>query len=335
MFPFSFSLLLLQISVLSSFTQATPEPKGRNVGQQNNIFFTDDPGEYGVNVTIAGTPLTLIIDTGSTDIYILPQIGPFNDTGANASVIYGDGTRESGTVGLAPFEIAGLKIPAQAFINTTSGNSTGFSGLIGFGFDNPTDGIPAGLNAIGLNGTRIGKSAISNIFDEYPDKPRFFAVSLTRLWDNESDGVLTIGEYDDRYSEVQHAPVLPQFPEGNGKWSFLIDGIFVNSDQVPWPVDPNGTVPDGQAQVILDTGTTHIIVPSDVRDFIYNIVPDAIHTDDNSYFGGLWIIPCTTAIDVHVVFGGQNFTVHPLDLATLVVLKAPDGQKLYCMHRDH
>ncbi|KAJ7161151.1 aspartic peptidase domain-containing protein [Mycena filopes] len=261
-------------------------------------------------------------------VNIRPQIGPFNDTGAKASIGYLDGTGENGTVGIAPFEIAGLKIPAQAFINATSGNVPFFSGLVGFAFDAPTDPIPQGLSAIGLNGSVVGKSVMSNIFEQYPDKPRFFAVSLSRPGDpNERDALLTIGEYDDGYSEVQYAPVLPQFPKGSGAWSFLMDGIFVNAEQVPWPVDPDGPVPDGQVQATLDTGTTHMGVPLDIRNFIYNSVPDALYTgNDSSFSQDAWIIPCNTAIDVHLVFGGQNFTVHPLDLTTLGYYIGPDGK---------
>ncbi|KAJ7142454.1 aspartic peptidase domain-containing protein [Mycena epipterygia] len=329
-------LLLIQTWLLpvASATEVV-ETRSNNADLYNNVI---DQGNfmYGVNVTIAGTSLTVIIDTGSTDMYISSPpggIGPFNDTGAVAALHYEDGAGINGTVGLASFEIAGYTIPAQAFINVTNGAGDGFSGLVGLGFDAPSDPIPSGLTAVGLNGTLIGKSVLSSIFDQNPDKPRMFGLSLSRNGDQggTANGSLTIGEYDVRYSAVQHAPLLSQFPEGSNDWSVLMDGIFVNDVQIPWATDPKGTVPAGKVHGLLDSDTTLFYVPEDIRNAIYSIVPGAVHTAQNSsWYGDAWVIPCDTAIDLHTMFGqysrGQNFTLHPLDLSNLDVLSGPDGQ---------
>ncbi|KAJ7161147.1 aspartic peptidase domain-containing protein [Mycena filopes] len=309
MFSFSFLVLLLQIAVLSSSTNAAWEPKQREVGQPNNLFFTDEVLEFGINVTIAGTSLTLVVDTGSTDIFLL-TLEPTHQFGTRMV-----------QARMVPLDWPRLKSPASEFL--LKGNATAYSGLVGFGFDDPTDPIPVGLTAMGVNGSVVGKSVLSNIFDQYPDKSRFFAVSLSRPGeDGTADGLLTIGEYDDRYSEVQHAPLLPQFPQSSRAWSFLMDGIFV-----AWPFDPNVTVPDGQAVGLLDTGTYSLVVPPDIRDFIYRVVPGAVQTGKNSSLSpDDWIIPCATAVDVHLVFGGQNFTMHPLDLTDIYNYVGPDGQ---------
>ncbi|KAJ7763053.1 aspartic peptidase domain-containing protein, partial [Mycena metata] len=159
----------------------------------------------------------------------------------------------------------------------------------------------------------------------------FFALSLSREGDPESgDGSFSVGEYDDRYSDVQHAPLLPQFPAGSGDWSILTDGVFVNGSKIPWGVDPAANIPAGKAKGLLDTGTSLMNLPRDVRDGIYSAVPGAVQTSPNSSLDDalgstLWIVPCETAIDLQIGFGGELFRIHPLDLSELDVILGPDG----------
>ncbi|KAJ7088744.1 aspartic peptidase domain-containing protein [Mycena belliarum] len=318
-FPFFFALPALSASLASTGSR-TVSLKRRGISNMQNNLFDLSNVVYGINVTLAGTGITLEIDTGSTDMFILNPtslLGPFNETTAVASIGYEDGTGVNGTVGLATLEIAGYTIHAQAFINGTSGGPFFFAGLVGLGFDAPTDPIPSGLTAAGLNGSEIGKSVLSNIFDQNPELPRFFALSLARNGDEggTADGGLTIGEYDDRYSEVQHAPLLPLF--GTGAWKVLMDGIFVNGVEIPWARDPKGTVPEGKVAGVLDSGTSHLVVPSDIVDGLYSAVPGAVQVFDDDGKSSKWVVPCTAAINLHLTFGGQNFTVHPLDLSDL------------------
>ncbi|KAJ7077525.1 aspartic peptidase domain-containing protein, partial [Mycena belliarum] len=199
-------------------------------------------------------------------------------------------------------------------------------GLIGFAFDVPDGGIPSGLNDAGLNGSEIGKSALFNIFDQNPGMPRFFTLSLSRNGDQggTADGDITIGEYDARYSEVQQAPLLPIF--GTGAWNILMDGISVNGVEIPWARDPNGTVPEGKVRGLLDSGTTGIVAPSDIVDAIYSSIPGAAQVPQDASIDGTWVIPCNITIDLHLTFGGQNFTVHPLDVSDLDVYTTLDNK---------
>ncbi|KAJ7070221.1 aspartic peptidase domain-containing protein [Mycena belliarum] len=291
---------------------------------------------YGINVNLSGAALTLVIDTGSTDMFILhptSPLGPFNETAAVAALGYADGTGANGTVGLAKLEISGYTVPFQAFVNGTSGDDfSPFSGLIGLGFDDPSDPIPSALTAAGLNSSKIGKSVLSNIFDQNPETPRFFAVSLSRDGDKggTADGDLTIGGYDPRYADVQHAPLLPLF--GTGSWNILMDGIFLNGAQIPWARDPKGNIPEGKVRGLLDTGTTGLIVPPDIFDAIYSSYPGAVRTSPNATADGLkgaWIVPCNATIDLHLTFSHQNFTVHPLDLSDIQVFTTTSDNKSF------
>ncbi|KAJ7669240.1 aspartic peptidase domain-containing protein, partial [Mycena polygramma] len=239
----------------------------------------------------------------------------------------------NGTVGLASFDFVGYKIPAQAFINATEGDGgepPPFFGLVGLGFDGPDDPIPRGLSAANFtNGSEVGKSVLTNIFNLYPDIPRFFALSLPRDGDQgaSGDGSFAIGAYDDRYSEVQHAPLLPQFPENSGSWSILTDGIFVNGSKIAWAVDPSANITAGKAKGLLDTGTALIYLPRDVQDSAYSTIPGAVQTTQNSsLFETAWVVPCGTAIDLQIGFGGETFRVHPLDLSELHVVLGPNGK---------
>ncbi|KAJ7669242.1 aspartic peptidase domain-containing protein [Mycena polygramma] len=349
--PFPLALLLLLQTSLPTFTASAVSHSKRvsaveivaeaaansinKTGLHVGTLFNQNNGLYGLNMTIAGTPVTLSIDTGSTDIFLHPWPaggpGPFDATNATGSLQYVDGTGVNGTIGLASVEFFGYHIPAQAFINVTNANNmdpSPFNGLVGLGFDSPSGPIPSGLSAANFtNASLVGKSLLGSIFDLNPDIPRFYALSLSRhdALGEYDDGSFDIGQYDPRYSEVQHAPLLPQFPEGGSDWSILTDGVFVNGSKIPWAVDPTANITDGKAKGLLDTGTSFMNLPRDVRDGIYSAIPGAVQTSENSSLGETtWVVPCETAIDLQIGFGGETFRIHPLDLSELDVLLGPD-----------
>ncbi|KAJ6514395.1 hypothetical protein C8R47DRAFT_571430 [Mycena vitilis] len=86
----------------------------------NNIINKNDV-RCTVNITVAGTSVNVVLDTGSTDFLTAGGIsGSFTNTGAIANLSYGDGSNTvKGTVGLGLVEIAGFTIPQQAFLNIT------------------------------------------------------------------------------------------------------------------------------------------------------------------------------------------------------------------------
>ncbi|KAJ6491404.1 aspartic peptidase domain-containing protein [Mycena vitilis] len=346
--PFPLALLLLLQAALPTYTASAVSHSKRvsaveivaeaaadsinKTGLHVDTLFNQNNGLYGLNMTIAGTAVTLSIDTGSTDIFLHPWPasgpGPFDATNATGSLQYADGTGVNGTIGLASVEFFGYHIPAQAFANTM--DPSPFNGLVGLGFDSPSNPIYSGLSAANFtNASLVGKSFLGSIFDLNPDIPRFYALSLSRhnALGEYDDGSFDIGQYDPRYSDVQHAPLLPQFPKGGSDWSILTDGVFVNGSKIPWAVDPTANITDGKAKGLLDTGTSFMNLPRDVRDGIYSAIPGAVQTSQNSSLGGTtWVVPCETAIDLQIGFGGENFRMHPLDLSKLDVLPGPDGK---------
>ncbi|KAJ7039437.1 aspartic peptidase domain-containing protein [Mycena alexandri] len=303
---------------------------------------------YTAALTINGKILNVILDTGSTDLWLNPYdgVGSFESTGVMKKLAYGQGDSFiNGTVGLVEMSIAGHTIPRQAFINVTKivgldACASGICGLVGLGFDSPTAGIEKVLTDAGLDGPALGKSVLSSIFDQDPEKGRFFAFSLSRLGDDKdtADASLSIAEYDEKYAEVQWMAKRPVFPATAKSWHILSDGATVNGASVPWSANDAGT-PSGQLLIGLDTGTTNIIVRPEVRDSIYSAVPGAVLAKNSSLKNthwsadhDVWVVPCNTPVGFSAVFGGQPYPMHPLDITEMRTQKGPDGVTYtYCV----
>lgn len=144
--------------------------------------------------------------------------------------------------------------------------SSGVFGLVGLGFDGPRGSIPAALTAAGYNGTDVGKAVLSSIYAQNPSSGRFFSFSLSRVGDvqDSADASLVISGYDDKYTAVQSAPLLPQYPADSGRWSVLTEGISVGGSAIEW-TSYESKLPKGQTAVLFDTGTTNFLVSATVR----------------------------------------------------------------------
>ncbi|KAJ6528907.1 aspartic peptidase domain-containing protein [Mycena capillaripes] len=290
---------------------------------------------YTAALSIGGQSMKVILDTGSTDLWLNPPGGVqgFKSTGVAHKIAYGQGdTFINGTIGLAQINIAGHTIPSQAFINVTQiagldASGSGIYGLVGLGFDSPTAGIEKELTTHGFDGPAVGKSVLSSIFDQNPDKGRFFAMSLSRLGDvnDTADASLAIAEYDDKYSQVQWLAKRPVWPATAKSWKILSDGVTVNGNSMPWTAN--------SVLIGLDTGTTNIIVRPEVRDRIYSAVPGAVLAKNSSLKNmhwsadrDVWVVPCNTPVSFSASFG-QPYAIHPLDITELHTQVGPDGVK--------
>ncbi|KAJ7469567.1 aspartic peptidase domain-containing protein [Mycena latifolia] len=338
-------LILLDGAFATPTHPRLPRPTQRPINDDITNFGNQ---RYTATLEVGGKSINVILDSGSTDLWSVPflalnprgGVGAFNDTGVAHRIVYGDGsTYINGTIGLAEMVIAGRTISRQAFINVTQNVGLtecggGVCGLVGLSFDSPDDGIEAALTAAGHDGATLGKSVLSNVFDMNPGQPRFFAVAFSRLDDaNETaDASLAISEYDPRYAAVKHEPQNPTYPPGNRGWSILSDGIFVNGVSIPWPSHTT-TTPVGKRRIGLDTGTTNFLLPGPIRDAIYAAVPGAVLSKNsslpNTHWSSdddVWVVPCTTAINFTISFGGHAYPIHPLDMTDMYTQVGPDGR---------
>ncbi|KAJ7201270.1 aspartic peptidase domain-containing protein [Mycena pura] len=339
-FSFIFiSLLFLQFSSAVSVERRARHKKSYYIDSNpdNDVTNTNN-NAYDVNLTVGGTLVNALIDTGSTDLWVGSGVGAFNNTGAAVELLFGDGSDfVNGTIGLADVEIAGHKIPAQGELYTLENNQNltwALLALVGLGFDS-LGRIPGALTAAGVpDAPLVGKSLLSSIFDLNPGKGRFFALSLSRLYDSldSADASLDIATLDAKYSAVQDAPTLPLFPDDSIQWTVLTQALQVNGLSIPLSSSINGT-PSGNSVILLDSGTTNILAPTEIRDAVYSAVPGAVlakkSSIPNTQFSedkDVWVVPCGTAIKMSTTFGGKSNRIHPLDLTDLTFVLGPDGK---------
>ncbi|KAJ6535597.1 aspartic peptidase domain-containing protein [Mycena capillaripes] len=340
--------------LLSAFESAAvqltiqhPPPKATadGNGNLNNVHNQ----RYGTKVSLNGQAVSVFIDTGSSDLWIAPPegISSFTDSGLSTKVSYGDGSAfVQGDIGIAIFQLEGAQftIPSQAFLNvkSTQGFESDFDdglfGILGLGFNTP--GSSQINDAVEQTPSPIlpptgGQSVLTNIFQQNPSGSDYIGISLSRTGDQEgtAEGSLTIAEYDADYQAVQSAPKLLQTPLNSGSWSVVLDGFSVGGKKIQWPTGVNG-VPAGKNIVVLDTGTTNILMPGDQVAAIYSSIPGAVLSPNSaiplgqfSSTNDVWVVPCTAQVEVVATFGGQDFPIHPLDVTDMQILTTPDGSR--------
>ncbi|KAJ7512552.1 aspartic peptidase domain-containing protein [Mycena galericulata] len=344
---FSF-LSLLFFSYESSAVQLTIQ-RPPKVANANNNLINKQNERYTANITISGRVVNVALDTGSTDLWVMPPEGlpTFNDTKLNATLRYGDGSDfVSGDIGVGQFQLgSAYTIPFQAFLNVDDAASAenpdfaeGIFGLWGLGFDTPgSSGVnDAVQTAYGTSAT-WGQSVLANIFAENPTAADYIGISLSRTGDQEgtADASLTISEYDSNYQAVQNSPKLPQIPPNSGTWTVTLDALSVGGKKINWP-STMSVAPAGKNIVHLDTGTTNILMPAEQIAAIYSSIPGAVFSPDSyipltqfSTTYDVWVVPCNATPQVVATFGGQDYPIHPLDVTDIEVVTSPDGTRNY------
>ncbi|CAK5267021.1 unnamed protein product, partial [Mycena citricolor] len=208
-------------------------------------------------------------------------------------------------------------------------------GLWGLGFNTPGASV-VNDNIQQAFGAKVtdGQSVLANIFQQNPKSNDFLAISLSRLNDTAgtADGSIEIGQLDQKYTAVSKSPVLEQSPPNSGAWTVPMDALKVGGQKIAWPSTVQGTLA-GSNIISLDTGTTNVLMPTAQVDAIYSAIPGAVLTTDNfvpnvqfSESHAVWVVPCTAQVAVAATFGGVDFPIHPLDLADMTIVTAPDGK---------
>ncbi|KAF8151153.1 hypothetical protein K438DRAFT_1988296 [Mycena galopus ATCC 62051] len=144
-----FVLLALEpASVVQLTFQVAPPRRAAASSNPNDNLINTANLRYSTNISIAGNVVNVLIDTGSTDLWVMPPQGltNFNDTGLSMTLhYYTSANFVTGDIGVGAFQLNGgeFAVPQQAYLQGTSeaGEAADFVqghfGILGLGFDTP------------------------------------------------------------------------------------------------------------------------------------------------------------------------------------------------------
>ncbi|KAJ7914476.1 aspartic peptidase A1 [Mycena leptocephala] len=297
-------------------TSTTPPP--HRLGRRAVPIANNGNAAYISNLTLAGTTVSVILDTGSSDLWVsFPGTPPTTtDTGKSLSLSYAVGSA-SGNIHTAELQFDNYTVPDQAFLQVANSSSfstdSAFDGLIGLG---PNEG-----SAIH---DKLDSDAGSTMLNRIFEQNKLTANYITFMLDRKNDpgepftGEFTIGEpvkgYENITSQTKlNVETVHKLLEDQQHWQAL-------TDKDKTVIGPDGNViniesivpkaPDGQMVAVFDSGFTFSQVPRDMSDAIYGRVQGAVYDSSNEW----WTVPCGQLINLTFSFGGVAFPIHPLDV---------------------
>ncbi|KAK4246183.1 aspartic peptidase domain-containing protein [Corynascus novoguineensis] len=242
--------------------------------------------EYISPITIGGQTINVALDTGSADLWVfssqLPgsaQVGhqTYNPLlsptfrhmpSANFSIIYGDGTSASGNVGIDVVDVGGATVTNQAVQMATAVSPVfvldmNLSGLVGLGFSQLSTVKP-------VKQKTFFENIMPTLFQP------LFTVDLRKDTASAYEfGIIDSSKFRGTLSWI------PAYTR-KGFWQLSSGGFAVGSLQKKLPV----------AQVIIDTGTTLMLVSEELANGYYSQVPGA----KNTLAAGGTTFPCNTTL---------------------------------------
>jgi hypothetical protein len=293
--------LLFAYQKFSKVGAVAPAPvrKAANLPNFTTVSTSPEPNDvsYLCPVNVGGRILNLNFDTGSADLWVFSSLQPsaqrsghayYNVNSANIKsgytwdIEYGDGTGASGKVYADKVIVGAMTATSQAVEAATSVSD-------GFVADIDSDGI-LGLAFSTVN--TVTPAAQSNFFDTIKSqlaKPLFTADLKKGTVGSYSFGFVDPTKYIGGITYVN-------VNLGRGFWEFSAGGYAIGSAA---SISKTYTC-------IADTGTSLMLLPSDIVSAYYKKVNGAVYS---SYQGG-WVFPCRTTLPSWTaVIGGQKFTV--------------------------
>ncbi|KDQ62633.1 hypothetical protein JAAARDRAFT_30550 [Jaapia argillacea MUCL 33604] len=289
-----------------------------NIFGQSTLNNSQDVGYYA-NINVGGAAFQVLIDTGSSDLWVAGTVPTKTSTGATSGVQYAIGS-VTGPINLATLEFAGYSVPSQAYLEITPDdtNPSG-SGLIGLG---PNTGSNIWYT---LNGEAQADAVCDRIFRMNTTTPNFISVLLGRSNDSSQTwpGDLTVGEIVSGYEAISAQPKLNVsqvsiYDLGDQHWQTLLDPngvIGPDGNPIAVTTGVNTTTDPTRLTAVFDSGFTLPQVPPAVAAGIYQNITGA-KLQDISGLGSAWTLPCNVPANVTFKFGGMSFPVHPLDLSS-------------------
>jgi len=276
--------------------------------------------EYISNITLGGRQIPVLLDTGSSDLWVTGDVPNAKDLGKSVSLNYAVGNAH-GDINTADLTFAGYTVNDQAFLlveDTTSFNmnitSQGFEGLIGLG---PNTGSTI-LDKIDKSSAN---SVLDRIFSQNTTSANYLTILLDRLGDTADNitGTLTISEIAPGYEKISSMPKLAvdkvhKLTDADQHWQVYTDvnGV-IGPDGQPIKVESIvPSAPDDQLVVVFDSGYTLPQVPRAMSDAIYGRVQGAVYNEASE----VWTIPCSQEVNLTFQFGGLSYPIHPLDVSS-------------------
>ncbi|GBE82352.1 acid protease [Sparassis crispa] len=275
---------------------------------------------YLVDVIFGGQSFQLILDTGSSDLWVVSSncdeqdcqgVPRYNDTSSlNLSDVpfdlkYVQGS-VSGTVGTETVSVGSFEISSQVFAlaSNTSGldlTGTGNSGILGLSF-----AVEAAIP------DTSGRTFLENILAAFSEDNRFFAFNLGR---GQSNSSFTIGQLDTTYvnstSNLKFHPVSSAGGEGYNYWKLSMQSLTINSTE--FALSDSRVTGASTPISVLDTGTTLILGPTDDVDRFWQSIGASRKTDAG------WEVQCDRSVIVGFVLGDdsnrQEYIIDPADLS--------------------
>ncbi|CAK5270490.1 unnamed protein product [Mycena citricolor] len=273
--------------------------------------------QYTTTVKVGGQDFAVLIDTGSSDLWVAGDLSSATqDTGKAATISYASGGA-TGPVKLGAVEFSGFTIPNQAFIMVTpDADHTAGQGLIGLG---PSAGSVVFQT---FSSADEGITVLDNIFIQNTTTPNYITFTLGRLNDPSEvfPGNLTVGEILPGHANITSQPKLAVTDvsignSANQHFQVLLDADgFLGPDgqAIPYKSVVKSTSNKQQATVVVDTGFSLPQVPATIASGIYSRFQGAELVNDTDV-GQIWLVPCTHEVNITLKFGGVSFPVHPLD----------------------
>ncbi|KAI0270005.1 acid protease [Gloeopeniophorella convolvens] len=273
---------------------------------------------YAGNITLGGTSFNVILDTGSSDLWVAGNVPGTVNSGKSASISYAIG-RASGNINYATLGFDGFTVDNQAYILVTDTStfssalsSNNIQGLMGLGPN-------AGSVVESTVGNSTGDSPLFRVFAQNKTTQNFISFQLDRKGDptDSVTGQITISEVISGFENITSQPKLnikdaPVIDANGQHWAVLSDGVIGPDGQ---SIDIESIVPhvsDGKLVAVFDTGFTLSQVPRKLSDAIYGRVQGANYSVEDGY----WTLPCDQELNLTFKFGGQTYPVHPLDVST-------------------
>ncbi|KAH9911320.1 aspartic peptidase domain-containing protein [Epithele typhae] len=300
-----------------------------------NVISTGDNLAYTVNITLGGVDFVVLLDTGSSDLWVNTtgrDLQLTNTTDLKVDIGYGKGSL-SGYVAFADMTLGDFKIPGQAFVDPTELHDfslIGFDGIMGMAFDSASihNTVSRAWGPEAAN--QLATAPITSLFADNPTAPNNFDVQLARssTLEDEADGVFIISEHDKNFQPVALAPKLPTV--NTDHWSIAMDAMLVNGIPFAFNQSRIEGVPNGKIAATLDTGFSFPPLPGPAVDAICDsTIPGAV------FIGGgenVWMVPCDAATNLTFVFGDQEFPIHPLDLTFPYVFNTNGMNATVCLN---